>query len=506
MVMTQQEAQQPGQTPQTPQTPQIPQIPWTQQAPRTSPAPRTRQGPALAALATAQFLVVLSTSIVNVALPAVSEGLGLSSGALSWVVNAYVLAFGALLLPGGRLADLFGRRRMFVVGTTVFALASLVAGLAPNATALIAARAVQGVGAALLAPAALALVLLIFPPGPAPGTGSGDNERSGGDGGSKGSARSAGNSIARGTALGVWGAVSGAGGAAGVILSGVLTEWYGWRAVFLVAVPLAAASLVATLLLVPADRPAGGRLDLVGALTSTAGLTALVYALTAGQPFAAAAGLVLLAAFADRQRRARTPLVPPRLLRTGRVAAANAAMTLLGAVWVGLFYFLPLYQQQVLGYGALEAGLTQLPLALTVVAASTLAPRLPGRAGLVAALTALTLGLGRLALARTDGSFAVDLLGPSVLVGAGLGVAFVRLTALSTDGVSPADSGLAGGLVNTTRQVGGALGLALLTALAPTATDYRTAFATTALIAVLTTAAALTTLGTPTDRTRRQRP
>ncbi|GHC50429.1 MFS transporter [Streptomyces flavofungini] len=452
--------------------------------PRVPPATETRQGPALVALATAQFVVVLSTSIVNVALPAVSGGLGLSAGALSWVVNAYVLAFGALLLPGGRFADLFGRLRMFVAGTTVFALASLAAGLAPNAAALIAARAAQGVGAALLAPAALALVLLIFPPGPVPGGGAG---------------------MTRGAALGVWGAVSGAGGAAGVILGGVLTEWYGWRAVYLVVVPLAAASLGATLLLVPADRPTGGGLDLVGAITSTAGLTAVVYALTARQPLAAAAGLVLLAAFADRQRRARTPLVPPRLLRTGRVAAANLAMTLLGAVWVGLFYFLPLYQQQVLGYSALAAGLTQLPLALTVVAASTLAPRLPGRAGLAAALTALTLGLGWLALARTDGTFAVDLLGPSVLVGAGLGVAFVRLTTLATDGVPAADSGLAGGLVNTTRQIGGALGLALLTAAAPAAADYRTAFAATAVIAVLTTAAVLTTLSSPTHHTRRNR-
>lgn len=449
---------------------------------RPTRASGVEQGPALVALATAQFVVVLSTSVVNVALPAVSGGLGLSSGALSWVVNAYVLAFGALLLPGGRCADLFGRRRMFAAGTTVFALASLAAGLAPNAAALIAARAAQGAGAALLAPAALALVLLIFPPGPGPQAGAG---------------------LTRGAALGVWGAVSGAGGAAGVILGGVLTEWYGWRAVFLVVVPIAVASLGATLLLVPADRPTGGRLDVVGAITSTAGLTALVYALTAKQPLAAAAGLTLLVLFADRQRRTGIPLVPPRLLRTGRVAAANLAMTLLGAVWVGLFYFLPLYQQQVLGYSALAAGLTQLPLALTVVAASTLAPRLPGRATLGAALTALTLGLGWLALARTDGTFAVDLLGPSVLVGAGLGVAFVRLTTLATDGVPAADSGLAGGLVNTTRQIGGALGLALLTALAPTPGDYRTAFATTAVIAVLTTAAALTTLTGPTHHTRR---
>ncbi|HET6357617.1 MFS transporter [Streptomyces sp.] len=424
----------------------------------TEAPPDIRQGPALAALATAQFLVVLSTSIVNVALPALADGLSMSPAALSWVVNAYVLAFGALLLLGGRLADLLGRRRVFTLGMAVFALASLAAGLAPSAPVLIAARAVQGAGAALLAPAALALVLGVFPPGPG-----------------------------RGRALGVWGAVSGAGGAAGVLLSGVLTELYGWPAVFLVSVPVAAVSLAATLVLVPADRPAGGEVDILGALTSTAGLTALVYALTAKNPLAGAAGLVLLAVFAVRQKRARTPLVPPRLLRTGKVTVANAAMTLLGAVWVGLFYFLPLYQQQVLGYGPLEAGLTQLPLALSVVAGSVLAARLPARAGTPAALAVLTLGLLWLSRAPDDAGFAVDLLGPSLLIGAGLGAAFVRLTALSTEDVPPADSGLAGGLINTTRQLGGALGLALMTAIAPTAAGHSAAFVTAAVLAALTT-------------------
>lgn len=290
----------------------------------------------------------------------------------------------------------------------------------------------------------------------------------------------------------MWGAVSGAGGAAGVLLSGVLTELYGWPAVFLVSVPVAAVSLAATLVLVPADEPAGGEVDILGALTSTAGLTALVYALTAKNPLAGAAGLVLLAVFAVRQKRARTPLVPPRLLRTGKVTVANAAMTLLGAVWVGLFYFLPLYQQQVLGYGPLAAGLTQLPLALSVVAASVLAPRLPARAGTPAALAALTLGLLWLSRAPDDAGFAVDLLGPSLLIGAGLGAAFVRLTALSTQDVPPADSGLAGGLINTTRQLGGALGLALMTAIAPTAVSHSAAFATAAVLAALTTLTTLT--------------
>ncbi|MEU5213687.1 MFS transporter [Streptomyces sp. NPDC020742] len=426
-----------------------------------------RRGPALATLATAQFLVVLSTSIVNVALPSIGSGLRLSPAALSWVVNAYVLAFGALLLVGGRLGDVRGSRRVFTAGTAVFALASLVAGFAPSAPLLIAARAVQGVGAALLAPAALALLLGAFPPGPG-----------------------------RGRALGIWGAVSGAGGAVGVLLSGLLTELYGWPAVFLVQVPVAVLCLVATLLVVPAGKPAGGAVDALGAVVSTVALTALVYALTAKNLIAGAVGLLLLAVFAARQAKARTPLVPPRLLRTGRVTAANVAMTLLGAVYVGLFSFLPLYQQQVLHYGPLAAGLTQLPLALAVVTGSVLAPRLPARAGAPTALAALTAGLAWLSVGPDHGpfaagSFAVHLLGPSLLIGAGLGIAFVRLTALSTDGVPAADSGLAGGLLNTTRQLGGALGLALMTAVAPAAADYRTAFLTAAVLAALTTTTAL---------------
>jgi len=434
--------------------------------PREHPRP-ARRGAALATLATAQFLVVLSTSIVNVALPSIGSGLRLSPAALSWVVSAYVLAFGALLLVGGRLGDVLGSRRVFTAGTGVFALASLAAGLVPSAPLLIAARAVQGMGAALLAPAALALLLGAFPPGPG-----------------------------RGRALGVWGAVSGAGGAVGVLLSGLLTELYGWPAVFLVQVPVAVLCLVATLLVVPAGEPAGGAVDVLGAVVSTVALTALVHALTAKNLLAGAAGLLLLAAFAARQARARTPLIPPRLLRTGKVAAANVAMTLLGAVYVGLFSFLPLYQQQVLHYSPLAAGLTQLPLALAVVTGSVLAPRLPARAGTPAALAVLTAGLAWLAAGPDHGpfaagSFAAHLLGPSLLVGAGLGIAFVRLTALSTDGVPAADLGLAGGLINTTRQLGGALGLALMTAVAPAAADYTTAFLTAAVIAALTATTAL---------------
>lgn len=262
----------------------------------------------LAVLATAQFLVVLSTSIVNVALPQIRTGLDLSAAGQAWTVNAYVLVFGALLLPGGRAGDVYGLRRVFLLGIGLFALSSLGAALAPTASVLIACRAVQGIGAALLAPTALALVLTLYP----------DSRR-------------------RGTALGVWGAVSGAGGAAGVLLSGLLTSLYGWRAVFVVMVPLALAVLAATWRLVEADRPRGGSLDAVGTVTVTAGLVALTYGLSGPWPLAVI-GLALLGVFVVLQRRGAAPLLPARM---SVVAVPNVLMALLGAVWLGLFYFLP---------------------------------------------------------------------------------------------------------------------------------------------------------------------
>ncbi|MGI5282190.1 MFS transporter [Nonomuraea polychroma] len=453
-----------------------------------APAGRSTTGSprrALAVLATAQFLAVLTTSIVNVALPQIRGGLSLSATGLSWVVNAYVLVFGALLLLGGRLGDAHGLRRVFLSGTALFAVATLAAGLAPGAAVLIAARAAQGVGAALLAPTALALVLTLYPAGPG-----------------------------RGRALGIWGSVSGAGGAAGVLLGGLLSGAYGWRAVFLVTVPAAVAVLAAGRLLLAVDRPRAGRLnatgtltttdqprgrrlDVAGALTSTGGLIAVTYALSSlsgvggvAAWVALGAGVALLAVFVAVQRRATEPLVPPRVLRAGRVRVANVLMSLVGAVWIGLFFFLPLYQQRVLGFTPLEAGLTQLPLALSIIVFSWATPRLerrlPGRAVLAGALAALTAGLAWLSRTPSDGTFLADLLGPSLLIGAGLGVAFVRLTALSSAGVAPADSGVAGGLVNASRQVGGAAGLAILTAVSG-GSAYGAAFAAAAVIAALTT-------------------
>lgn len=446
---------------------------------------------ALAVLAAAQFLVVLTTSIVNVALPAID--LGLSATGQAWVVNAYVLLFGALLLPGGRLGDVRGRRRMFSLGTGIFTAGLLAAGLANTPAVLIGGRAVQGVGAALLAPAALGLVLTLFPSG-----------------------------AGRAKALGLWGAVSGAGGAAGVLLGGLLTDALGWRSVFLAGVPLALAILVAARLLVPADTPAGGRIDVGGAVTVTAGLVALTYGLSAAgrsgwtSPVvlgSLGAGAALLAVFAVLQAKVPHPLVRPGLLRIGSVAPANVLMALLGTAWLGLFFFLPLYQQRVLGYSPILAGVTQLPMAGAITLASALTPRLVRLAGrrvpLTAAFGLLAAGLWWLSRTPVDGTFLTAIAVPSILVGVGLGVAFVLLTELSAAGVPAGDAGLAGGLVNTARQAGGAVGLAVLAAVAIPADSGASALAAgygAALATAAVTMAVTAVLSPALVRARRRAP
>ncbi|GGV29204.1 MFS transporter [Kitasatospora herbaricolor] len=426
------------------------------QADRAAPAPRP--GAALAALAAAQFTVMLATSIVNVALPQIRAGVGLSDGGTTWVVNAYGLAFGALLLAGGRTADLLGRRRVLIAGLALFAAASAAAGLATSSGVLIAARAVQGLGAAAVAPAALALAMELFPSGPG-----------------------------RGRALGVWGAVSGAGGAAGVLLGGVLTQAWGWPWIFHAVALGAALVLAAVALLVPgAPGPrAAGRFDLPGTAAVTLALTCLVWGLTtarsAGWTDARVLGALLgaaalLAAFTVVELRRPDALLPPRLFATGRVAAGNLLMALLGSVWIALFFFLPLYQQQVLGSSPLATGAGQLPLAAANMLGAAVAPRIARRIGAATTLTAalLTEAAGMLWLSRigADGSYRADVLGPSILIGLGLSTAFVLLTALAVEGVRPQDAGLAGGLVNTTRQVGGAIGLAALATLAGSVTAH----------------------------------
>jgi EmrB/QacA subfamily drug resistance transporter len=412
---------------------------------------------ALALLAAAQFVVVLDASIVNVALPSIGRSLNFSQDNLSWVVNAYTLFFGGFLLLGGRLADRLGRRRMFIAGMILFGLASLAGGLAQSDLWLIVARAVQGLGAALVSPAALSIVTTTFSEG-----------------------------AERNKALGVWGAVAGSGGAAGVLLGGVLTKYAGWEWVLFVNTPigLLAAFLAPRMLLESRDTRAKS-FDVVGALTVTAGLALLVYTLvdanSAGWGSAktlglGAAAIALLAFFVRWERRGtESPLVPFSIFRSRTLRGSNAAGLLIGAALFSMFFFISLYLQQVLGYDALKAGFAYLPLALTIIFSAGAASQLVTRIGFK---TTLLIGMGLIVggllwfaqVSASGGTYVGDVLFPSLIVGAGLGFSFVPVTIGAVMGVSDDDSGLASGLINTAQQVGGALGLAILVAVANSAT------------------------------------
>jgi EmrB/QacA subfamily drug resistance transporter len=428
-------------------------------APRIAPAPTPRSSRrwlALSILALAQFLVVLDASIVNIALPVIGRQLSMDTTALAWVITAYVLAFGGLLLLGGRLADRYGHRRVFLIGAAGFVAASALAGLSASSEMLLAARALQGAFAALLAPAALALLTHLFP-APADRT----------------------------KALGVWGGVAGIGSAAGVLLGGVLTAALGWQAVFFVNVPIGAIVLIAIPLLITRDVPAAkGKLDAPGAVTITGALVAAVGAFSAieqvGFVHPLTLGLAGLAialgiAFVIIERRTAEPLVPLEVFRNRNLTVGNIVMLLVGAAMVALFFALSVFMQSVLGYDALTTGLTQLPLAGALVIVAGIAPQAIGRIGakgtLIASLLVLAAGLAWLSLAPADAVFVTQLLGPTVLIGIGMGAAFVTTTQLSVDHVDGGEAGLAGGLVNTSQQIGGALGLAVLATVATLRTD-----------------------------------
>jgi EmrB/QacA subfamily drug resistance transporter len=400
---------------------------------RSSSSASDRRWWALALLATAEFMVILDASIVNIALPSIGGGLHFSMANLSWVVNAYVLTFGGFLLLGGRIADLVGRRRVFVLGLSVFSLASLAGGLAQSEAWLIGARAIQGLGAALLAPAALSLVTSIFREG-----------------------------AERNRALSVWGAVAGSGAAAAGLLGGVLTSGLGWRSVLFVNVPIGIAAILITPALVGESRAEIARrsFDLPGAATVTAGLSALVYALVRASTvgwtsvqtlgvLAAAAGL--LAGFVVIERRSQAPLVPFAFFKNLNVSAANATMLATGAGVLGLGYFLSLYMQKVLGYSAITTGLGQLPLAAGIILAAAVASPLVAQLGLrrvlIAGLALFAGGLVWFAQAPVHAGYVADLLGPSLLIALGLGLAFVPITILAETGVHDREYGLASGLV-----------------------------------------------------------
>ena len=422
----------------------------------TAQTDRRRLGLALALLAAAQFVVVLDASIVNVALPSIGRDLGFDQGDLSWVVNAYVLVFGGFLLLGGRLADLLGRRRIFIVGLVVFGLASLAGGLATSPGMLIAARAVQGLGGALLSPAALSMLTVLFAEG-----------------------------AARNKALGVWGAVAGSGGAAGVLLGGLLTEYAGWEWVLFVNTPITiGAALLATRLLPESRTDGPRRFDVAGAVTVTAGLSLLVYTLVdangAGWLSTQTLGLgavafALLAAFVVIELRSAAPLVDFSIFRMRTLTATNVVALLVAAALFSMFFFISLYMQQVLGYDALKAGLAYLPLAGGIIVSAGMASQLVTRIGfkpvLVSGLVLTAIGLAWFAQVSVHGAYVSDILLPSLIAAVGLGFAFVSMTIAAVAGVGPQQAGLASGLINTSQQVGGALGLAILVSVATSKTD-----------------------------------
>jgi EmrB/QacA subfamily drug resistance transporter len=413
---------------------------------------------ALALLCFAQFIVVLDASIVNVALPSIGEALHFSQSNLPWVVNAYVLTFGGFLLLGGRLADLLGRRRVFIGGLLLVAAASLAAGFAADEGQLIAARAAQGLGAAIISPAALSIVTTTFRDG-----------------------------AERNKALGAWGAVAGAGGAAGVLLGGILTDGLGWEWVLWVNVPVAliVASLAPAFIAETRSESATRYFDTAGAVSVTAGLSVLVYAIVdatdAGWGSLQTLGLIgiaatLLAAFVAIELRSEAPLVPFRIFRLRTLTGANVVGLLVGGSLFSMFFFITLYMQQVLGYTPIHAGLSYLPLAISIIVASGIASQLVTRIGfkpvLAAGMLMIAAALVWFSNVSVGGGFTTDILGPSLLAAAGLGFAFVTTTIAAVAGVREQESGLASGLINTSQQVGGALGLAVLATIANSRTDH----------------------------------
>ncbi len=459
--------------------------------------PSPRRWWALGLLSVAQFLVILDTSIIGIALPEIQAALGFSSSSLQWVFSAYVIALGGLLLLGGRLADLYGPRRIFVLGFVTLSASSLLAGLAWSEEALIAGRALQGVGAALIAPAALSIVFSMFT-----------------------------SPAEIGKAMGFWGAAAPAGGTAGVFLGGVITEWLSWRWTFLINVPVS----VAVLALVPALLPAGlarrGRLDFAGALSATAALSLAVYAIVTANDngWGSAQTVVLLTiaaallvAFLAIESRRSEPLVPLGIFRAHNLSAANTVMVLLGAAWIPMWFFLNLYLQQVLGFGPFEGGLALLPMTVAIMLLMVgITGRLVGRLGfkppMIAGLVLLGAGIALFARVPSEGNFVVDVLPASLVAAVGMSLAYIPVLMAALSSARPEESGLASGLVNTSYQVGSALGLAAMTAVAVAVTNraddgtatassltdgFQAAFIGAAAIAALAALAAASTIRRP---------
>ncbi|MGW2218982.1 MFS transporter [Nonomuraea sp. NPDC001684] len=420
---------------------------------RTGPGPagaaaahQRHPGLVLAIVLTCQTMFILDTNVVNIALPDIQHDLGFSAAGLSWVLNAYMLAFGGLLLLGGRVGDIVGQRRALVGGVAVFTLASLAGGLATSAGMLLAARAGQGIGAAVAAPTVLALITVGFP-----------------------------DAARRARALGAYAAVSGSGAAIGLIAGGMLTDWISWRWVLFINVPIGVVLLILTPLFVTETDRHPGRFDLAGSLTSTLGMTALVYGFirAAEQGFgdvvtlgALGVAAVLLVLFVAVESRARQPIVPLRLFADRNRAGGYVVLLFVLAAGNGMFFFLTQFLQQVRGYSPLQAGFAFVPLALVILASSGAAARLLPRLG---AKTLIAAGAGAISLAllwmtrlTPQSDYASALLGPMMIAGLGMGALLVGATTVLSSGVQARDAGAASGLLNVMQQIGGALGLAIL--------------------------------------------
>jgi len=403
----------------------------------------------------AQFMVVLDGTVVNVALPAIQDDLGFSSSSLQWVVNAYTLAFGGFLLLGGRAADFIGRRKLFIAGVVLFTGASLLNALAQSSEFLIAARALQGLGAAMVSPAALSIVTTTFRDG-----------------------------AERAKALSVWAAIAVGGAAVGLLAGGVLTEYLAWQWIFLINLPIGALAIALGLKYVAESRVPTSGVDIAGAISVTAGLTLLVYAIVRATDYGwgsvetigmMAAAIVLLVGFVFIEMRSKAPLVRLGLFRKRSLAGANLAMLAAMGGMFAVFYFASIYVQQTLGFTAVQAGLAFLPLTAGIILFSVIAERSIARVGArtVGLIGMAVAAVGLLLLARVgvDGTYVADLLPGLLIMSAGLGLTFVPLTLIATAGVADADAGLASGVFNSSQQIGGALGLAILSTIAASRTE-----------------------------------
>jgi EmrB/QacA subfamily drug resistance transporter len=424
------------------------------------PSPDPKRWKALALLCAAQFIVILDTSIIGVALPAIQASLGFSDEGLSWIFNAYVIAFGGLLLLGGKLADVFGARRIFLSGFGLLTAASVLAGLSETQSMLLVGRALQGVGAALIAPAALSILMRLFGGQPAE----------------------------LGKAFGFWGAAAAAGGTAGVFLGGVITEWLSWHWTFLINLPLGLAVMAFGPNVLRKIPGSSGKIGIIDSALVTAAITAAVYAIVTGEQVGwlvpqtlglLGAAAVMLVVFLLLQMASKSPLLPLRIFGAPGLAVGNLIMALLGAAWIPLWFFLNLHLQTVLHLSAFGSGLALLPMTLLIMLmmmrmTGPLIGRFGSKSVMVSGLVLLALALAILASVPAEGTYVAYILPASLIAALGMSLAYIPVTMTGMGGATPEDTGLASGLINTTYQVGSALGLAVMVSLSASQSDLGT--------------------------------